>query len=123
MTVQAIPPKARVVRSVERVLLTTGVTLLSVYLGVRLYGVIASHYAVATFQQKTAAGFVPSYADSGPTRPTGVDTSLWSDKRIRAYSESLTHAFGTPLAMLSIPKIHLVVPVFEGTDDMTLDRG
>jgi sortase A len=123
MTVKAISPMARVFRSVERVLLTTGVTLLSVYLGVRLYGVIASHYAVATFQQKTAAGFVPSYADSGPTRPTGVDTSLWSDKRIRAYSESLTHAFGTPLAMLSIPKIHLVVPVFEGTDDMTLDRG
>ncbi len=52
-----------------------------------------------------------------------MDTSLWSDKRIRAYNESLSHAFGAPLAVLSIPKIHLEVPVFEGTDDVTLDRG
>ena len=52
-----------------------------------------------------------------------MDTSLWSDKRIRAYNESLGHAFGTPLAVLSIPKIHLEVPVFDGTDDVTLDRG
>jgi sortase A len=123
MTVKAISPRARVVRSVERILLTTGVTLLSVYVGVRLYGVIASRYAVAAFQQKAAAGSVSSHADSGTTRPAGVDTSLWSDKRIRAYNESLSHAFGTPLAVLSIPKIHLEVPVFEGTDDVTLDRG
>ncbi|HWZ01868.1 MAG TPA: class D sortase [Edaphobacter sp.] len=123
MTVQAIPPKARVVRSVERILLITGVILLSAYVGVRLYGVIVSRYVVAAFQQKAAAGFVSSHADSGPTRPAGVDTSLWSDKRIRAYNESLSHTFGAPLAVLSIPKIHLEVPLFEGTDDVTLDRG
>jgi sortase A len=123
MTVQAIPLKARVVRSVERILLITGTILLCAYVGVRLYGVIASRYIVASFQQNAAAGFVSSHADSGTTRPAGVDTSLWSDKRIRAYNESLRHAFGTPLAVLSIPKIHLEVPVFEGTDDVTLDRG
>jgi sortase A len=124
MTEEAISsPRARVVRSVERILLITGVILLSAYLGVRLYGVIASRYVVAAFQQK-AAGFVSSHADSGTTaRPAGVDTSLWSDKRIRAYNESLNHVFGAPLAVLSIPKIHLEVPVFEGTDDVTLDRG
>jgi sortase A len=124
MTVKAISPKARVVRSVERILLFIGAILLSAYVGVRLYGVIVSRYAVAAFQQKAATGFVSSHADSGTTaRPAGVDTSLWSDKRIRAYNESLSHAFGAPLAVLSIPKIHLEVPVFEGTDDVTLDRG
>ena len=124
MTVKAMPPGARVVRSLEWILLMTGVILLSAFLGVRLYGVIASRYVVSAFQQKAAAGFVSSHADSGTTaRPAGVDTSLWSDKRIRAYNESLTHAFGAPLAVLSIPKIHLEVPVFEGTDDVTLDRG
>ena len=123
MTVQAIPQKARVVRSVERILLTTGVIFLSAYVGVRLYGAIASRSAVAAFQQKAAAGALSSQADSGRTSPTGVNTSLWSDKRIRAYNDSLSHAFGAPLAVLSIPKIHLEVPVFEGTDDVTLDRG
>jgi sortase A len=54
---------------------------------------------------------------------SSIDTSLWSDKRIRAYKESLAHPFGRPLAILEIPKIHLEVPVFDGTDDVTLDRG
>jgi sortase A len=123
MTVEAMSPRARVVRLVERILLTAGVILLIADVGVVLYGVIASRYAVAAFEQKAAGGVVSSHADSGTTRPPGVDTSLWSDKRIRAYNESLSHAFGTPLAVLSIPKIHLEVPVFEGTDDVTLDRG
>lgn len=124
MTVQAIPLKARVVRSVERILLITGAILLCAYVGVRLYGVIASRYIVASFQQNAAAGLFSSRTDSSTiARPAGVDTSLWSDKRMRAYNESLSHAFGTPLAVLSIPKIHLEVPVFEGTDDVTLDRG
>lgn len=124
MTVEAIPPRARIVRSVERILLITGVILLSACVGVRLYGAIASRYVVAAFQQRAAARFLSSHTDSGTTtRPAGVDTSLWSDKRLRAYNESLSHAFGAPLAVLSIPKIHLEVPVFEGTDDVTLDRG
>jgi sortase A len=123
MTVKAMPPGARVVRSLEWILLITGVILLSAFIGVRLYGVIASRYVIAAFQQKAAAGILSSQADSGTTRPAGVDTSLWSDKRIRAYNESLSHAFGAPLAVLSIPKIHLEVPVFEGTHDVTLDRG
>ena len=124
MTVKAIPPSARVVRSVETILLITGAILLNAYVGVRLYGMIASRSVVAAFHQKAAAGFVSSHAASGTaTSPAGVDTSLWSDKRIRAYNESLSHAFGTALAVLSIPKIHLEVPVFEGTDDVTLDRG
>ena len=123
MTVKAMPPGVRVARSLEWILLITGVILLSAFIGVRLYGVIASRYVVAAFQQKAAAGFVSSRANSGTARPAGLDTSLWSDKRIRAYNESLSHAFGAPLAVLSIPKIHLEVPVFEGTDDVTLDRG
>lgn len=129
MTVEALSPRGRLVRSVERILLTTGVILLSAFVGVRLYGVIVSRHAVATFQQRAAAGGLSSHPDSGTTAsattttPGGVDTSLWSDKRIRAYNYSLSRAFGTPLAVLSIPKIHLEVPVFEGTDDVTLDRG
>ena len=130
MTVKAISlPRARIVRAVERILLIVGAVLVCAYVGVRLYGAIASRYAIATFQQKAAAGVPSSRADSGTTTSgtrtgrTDVDTSLWSDKRIRAYNESLSHVFGAPLAVLSIPKIHLEVPVFEGTDDVTLDRG
>jgi sortase A len=35
----------------------------------------------------------------------------------------LTQQFERPLALLRISKIHLVAPVFNGTDDLTLNRG
>jgi sortase A len=53
----------------------------------------------------------------------GVDFTLWSEKRIAAFKESLTRHFNPPKAVLRISKIHLEVPVFEGTDDLTLNRG
>jgi sortase A len=53
----------------------------------------------------------------------GVDFNLWSEKRIAAFNESLTRHFSPPGAVLHISKIHLEVPVFEGTDDLTLNRG
>jgi sortase A len=42
---------------------------------------------------------------------------------VRAWEQSETGPPAAPLAVLRIPKIHLEVPVLEGTDDVTLDRG
>ncbi len=67
MTVKAISPRARVVRSVERILLTTGVILLSAYVGVRLYGVIASRSCRCDISAKGCCGALSSHADSGTT--------------------------------------------------------
>jgi sortase A len=90
---------------------------------VRLYSFVTARTVIAAFREMSASVF-PAHAGSDTAGgAAGVDTSLWSDKRIRAYSTSLSHAFGTPLAVLAIPKLHLEVPVFEGTDDLTLDRG
>lgn len=44
-------------------------------------------------------------------------------ERITAYEESLRQQFAPPLAGLEIPKIGVEVPVFDGTDDLTLNRG
>lgn len=52
-----------------------------------------------------------------------IDMSLWSEKRIRDYKASLREHVDLPLAVLRIPKIGLEVPVLEGTDDLTLNRG
>jgi sortase A len=52
-----------------------------------------------------------------------VDTHLWSPQRIRDYQQSLAGEAAPTLAVLRIPKIHLEVPVFDGTDDLTLNRG
>jgi sortase A len=53
----------------------------------------------------------------------GVDFSLWDERRIQAYNESLRKDFGVTLAVLKIPKIRLEAPVLDGTDDLTLNRG
>lgn len=126
---KATPRAIGLLRSLERVFVICGVMLLVAYVGARVYGVVASRTVLAAFRQQqvasaAASSHVMAMSSSGNTgAPAGVDTSLWSDKRIHAYNDSLAHAFGTPLALLSIPKIHLEVPVFEGTDDLTLDRG
>jgi len=52
-----------------------------------------------------------------------VDFTLWSPQRIAAYKDSLTAKRDLPLAILRIPKINLEVPVFNDTDDLTLNRG
>jgi sortase A len=48
---------------------------------------------------------------------------LWSEKRIAAYKASLAEKGDAPLAILTIRKINLTVPVYNDTDDRTLDRG
>jgi sortase A len=60
---------------------------------------------------------------SGRQDASPVDFSLWSEKRIDSYKQSLAQRFDPPLALLRVGKIHLEVPVLEGTDDLTLNRG
>jgi sortase A len=51
------------------------------------------------------------------------DFTLWSVKRMQAYRDSLVKKVDQPLAVLRIPKIRLEVPLYNDTDDLTLDRG
>jgi sortase A len=52
-----------------------------------------------------------------------ADFSLWSEKRIQGYKESLVKNVDPPLAILRVGRIHLEVPMFDGTDDLILNRG
>ena len=66
----------------------------------------------------------PTAAPPLPIVPDGnADTSLWSEKRVRDFRQSLAASFAPPLAVLGIPKIGLRVAILEGTDDLTLNRG
>jgi sortase A len=92
------------------------------YFGARIQGAFFSHEAILSF--KTPED--PTVMLPTPRRQqtvSGEDVSLWSEKRVEAYKQSLTQHFERPLALLQISKIHLVVPVFNGTDDLTLNRG
>lgn len=60
-----------------------------------------------------------------PPMPESIryDYSLWSPKRVEDYEASLQVDMSAPQALLRIPSVDLLVPVLDGIDDLTLNRG
>jgi sortase A len=106
---------------VEKLLLVLGVGLLSAYGWARLQNEVESRLALRRFHQPTVLpGPKQSALDPFIDRP--VDFGLWSEKRIREYPESLISKQGRPVGVLRVPSLQIEVPVFDGTDDLTLNR-
>lgn len=114
------------IRRGERICLAIGIALLTIWAGARIYGSLASRAAINLFRSNT--GEVQLAGNGAPLKDdfsggSGVDFALWNPKRVAAYKESLSTKTDLPLAILRIPKINLEVPVFNDTDDLTLNRG
>jgi sortase A len=110
----------RRVFKVERPLLLVGLLLVVFYLVATVHRTVLARAELQSFktQQDNSAGL-------RGLAPPGVapDFSLWSDQRVKAYQTSLLGHFSPAIAILRIPKIHVEVPVMEGTDDLILNRG
>jgi sortase A len=52
-----------------------------------------------------------------------IDQSLWSKKRISQYVDIQKNNKESPLAVLRIDDLKIVVPVYEGANDLNLNRG
>jgi sortase A len=112
------------IRRAEKALLAIGVTLLAIWGVARFHRTVASRAAITHFQaENTANPASNSSVTFDSISSTKVDFRLWSVKRIEAYEDSLAKKTDLPLAILRIPKIDLEVPVFNDTDDLTLNRG
>lgn len=114
------------IRKGERIFLAIGLALLVTWACVRIYGSMASRAAIERFQasQTSAPTIDPAVSTAGGSlSPSVVDFKDWNPKRVAAYKESLSTKTDLPLAILRIPKINLEVPVFNDTDDLTLNRG
>ena len=94
----------------EAALLFVGVTLLAMYGTVRIYNRTSSRAALREFAEATnkAVNLAPPDV---PQAREEVDFSLWSEKRIAAYRQSLGLKSDGPVAVLSIPSLRLEVPV------------
>jgi sortase A len=105
----------------QRLLLIMGLALLAFYGGARIHRAVLSRAEVNRFQSERIR-----LADRGggielvAAKP---DFSLWSQKRIRDYEDSLASHFAPAVAVLRVPKINVEVPVLEGTDEWSLNRG
>jgi sortase A len=110
----------------ERLLLASGLALLAVYGAARIESLIASRAALERFT--AAESSVPAVnqidAESELSRRdwTRPDFSLWDGQRARLYDERISQEPRVPLAVLHISKIHLDVPVLDGTVDLTLNH-
>jgi sortase A len=123
---------AKALRILERGLLCLGLLLLVVFAFAHLHRFIMFRAEMAKFEtrqlespkgvatgMKAVDGAIP---DGGPHQAPNSEYSTWSIQRTKSYQANL----GKPvesLAVLRIPALHLEVPVLEGTDEVTLNRG
>jgi sortase A len=107
-------------RKLERVLLILGGLMVALYVAANVHRVVLSSAELRRFKARQLVPAVPHGVASTPATP---NFSLWSQRRIKDYEESLAAQFAPAIAILRIPKIHVEVPVLEGTDDLSLNRG
>jgi sortase A len=106
---------ARLLTGFERIFFSIGFALLTIWGAKRLESIVFSRAAFAEFQanQTTKA----SGTGAAPHRVPPISAMNFVSW------PSLSGKVDAPLAVLRIPRIHLVVPVFNGTDGATLNRG
>jgi sortase A len=109
----------RFLKRLEVFLLVVGTVLMATYLAVRVDGAVGSRLALMAFQIQ--AGTTAKQNPQGGSLP--VDFSLWSRNRITAYKNVIGAQFAAPLAILSVPRLQSEVPVFDGVDEIALNRG
>jgi sortase A len=102
-----------------------GVALLVVFFQIRADGENQREEGVRAFNaaSREIIRENPVPGETALMETTGPDQDLWAEKRIAEYEESLKVEAGPPLAILSIDKLHLQVPVYNGADEFNLNRG
>jgi sortase A len=121
-----------VCRWIECTLLVFGLTLLTFYGAARLESRLRSRAALEQFigmekagKANGGTGDAGSYSTHtfSDENPGVTDFSLWSSLRLKAYTRGTRKRSAMPLGLLRIPTIRLEVPVFDGTDELTLNHG
>jgi sortase A len=108
---------------IERLLLILGLVLIAIFAAAYVHRTILSRAELKRFRDLQAEQPVETADHFPPVTQFKLDVSLWSQKRIADYEQSLTEYVDPPLAVLRIAKVHLEAPVLDGTDDLTLNRG
>jgi sortase A len=117
---------SKTVHILERGLLLLSVVLLATFALAHVHRFIMVHVEIARFEathgseKRNAVESANHDTDHAHARST--DHSMWSAQRIRSHKATLSEP-AESLAVLRIPKLHLDVPVLNGTDQFTLNRG
>jgi sortase A len=126
----------RHLRWLEAGLYLGGVALLAVFFFLRSEGERQREAGIEAFQlaadrmvREAQAGEM-QVALAGPgsgeileATVAAPDVALWAEKRVREYEESMRVEADPPLAIMTIQKLGIQVPVYDGADDFNLNRG
>lgn len=110
-------------RLVEWLVLVAGLALLSIFAIAKLDAAVSSRLALWSFSAAEPPRSGQAFTRQGQRPGDEPSVALWSDARIAAYRAGLAHMINLPAATLSISRLGLRAPVFEGTDTITLNRG
>jgi len=117
-------PRRRWLRRIELGLFACGIALLLFWGAAQLQSIIASRKAVRDFTALDSAGLTsgdPMRAETGGTSGMGADFGLRAENGVSTNPSTSVTDHHRALALLTIPKISLAVPVMEGTDRLTLN--
>jgi len=113
----------KIINWTQRLLLLLGLFLIAIYGAAYVHKEISSRAQLERFDSLRKQKPVQGTETLVPESRFAVDFRLWSAKRIAEYEDSLAQHISLPLAVLRISKFQLRVPVLEGTDELTLNRG
>ena len=82
-----------------------------------------AHDSIPADEALPAPAVVLSNASDFSLQTADPDYSLWSELRIEEYRQSLLADDDDPRAVLSIKKLNIKVPVYNGASDLNLNRG
>ena len=115
-------------RVVQALLLATGATLLVVFAAAQVDAARTRAHALEAFAVARGDDAAVSESSLTPSPApleysSAPDQALWSEPRVAAYRASANLARDVPLGVLTIPSVELEAPIFEGTAELTLNRG
>lgn len=108
-----------------------GIALLAVFFVLRFDADSQREAGIAAFHQAAGSGATarqvrlaaPAAAEGLTADIAAPNLELWADKRIREYEASLAVEAAPPLAVMSMDRLGIQVPVYDGADDFNLNRG
>jgi sortase A len=112
-----------ILRCAQRLMLALGTLLIGFYAGTSFHAALTSYLAKTKFDHSSSSLDVAQNQRVSPAAREKIDFSLWSEKRVAAYEESLLRNIDPPIGLIRIRRLGLEAPVLEGTNDLTLDRG
>jgi sortase A len=103
-----------------------GVAMLALFFQIRSDAERQRERGVEAFQAALGEQVVfenPSSGELVQMTVAAPDQELWTEKRVAEYRESLKVDADPPLAVMSIDKLNIQVPVYDGANDFNLNRG